>query len=57
MRLSAAESWTADRVEVSRGLVLADLDQDGDLDALVTNGGTRARLYRNQVPVGGAGWR
>ena len=34
-------------LEVSRGLIAADLDQDGDLDLLVTNIEGPARLYRN----------
>ena len=36
--------------EVSRGLAVGDIDQDGDLDLLVTNCGGRARLFRNQFP-------
>jgi hypothetical protein len=32
---------------VSRGLALGDVDNDGDLDMLVTNASDRARLYRN----------
>jgi hypothetical protein len=35
------------RVENSRGLVFGDVDNDGDIDLLVTNEGGRARLYRN----------
>ena len=35
------------RVENSRGLVFGDVDNDGDIDVLVTNEGGRARLYRN----------
>jgi len=36
--------------EVSRGLLTADVDADGDLDILVTNANGPARLYRNDVP-------
>ncbi len=37
-------------VEASRGLVLGDIDRDGDFDFLVTNSGSAARLYRNDAP-------
>lgn len=36
--------------EVSRGLLAADIDADGDLDILVTNANGPARLYRNDIP-------
>jgi hypothetical protein len=38
-----------DAVENSRGLAFGDVDNDGDIDLLVTNEGGRARLYRNDV--------
>ena len=36
--------------EVSRGLLAADIDADGDLDILLTNANGPARLYRNDIP-------
>ncbi|MCY3620551.1 MAG: CRTAC1 family protein [Gammaproteobacteria bacterium] len=39
--------------EVSRGLLTADVDADGDLDILVTNANGPARLYRNDIPEKG----
>ena len=47
--LAAADDFTA-RVEVSRGLALADYDDDGDLDLLLANAEGPARLYRNDFP-------
>lgn len=38
-----------DAVEVSRGLLAADIDRDGDLDLLVTNSNGSVRLYQNQT--------
>ncbi|KAA5539205.1 CRTAC1 family protein [Roseiconus nitratireducens] len=35
--------------EMSRGLALGDIDNDGDTDFVVVNNEGRARLYRNQV--------
>ncbi|MCP3980207.1 MAG: CRTAC1 family protein [bacterium] len=37
-------------VEVSRGLAIGDVDDDGDVDLLVSNAQGPARLYRNDVP-------
>ena len=37
----------ASRTEVSRGLAFGDMDNDGDLDLLLTNTAGPARLYRN----------
>ena len=34
-------------VEVSRGLAFGDYDEDGDIDLLVMNTASKARLYRN----------
>jgi hypothetical protein len=40
-------------VEVSRGLAVGDLDNDGDMDLVVTNTEGAARLLRNDVPRAG----
>ena len=38
------------RCEVSRGLCIGDIDNDGDLDMLLANTAAPARLYRNIAP-------
>lgn len=37
----------------ARGLIYGDIDNDGDLDLLVTNVGERARLYQNNASKSG----
>ncbi len=41
---------------VGRGVVTADIDGDGDLDALLTVNGGAPRLYRNDLNPGSAQW-
>jgi hypothetical protein len=36
-------------IDLSRGLIVGDVDRDGDLDVLVTSTAGPARLYRNDV--------
>jgi hypothetical protein len=47
---SAQAASFCGQIENSRGLAFGDVDNDGDLDLLVTNEGGRARVYRNDVP-------
>ena len=37
-------------IEITRGLVVGDVDSDGDLDLLITNIHGPVRLYRNDAP-------
>ena len=40
-------------IEITRALATGDIDDDGDLDVLVSNIQGRARLYRNDAPRAG----
>ncbi len=46
---SAAGGPAFDRAEVGRGAAFGDIDNDGDIDILVTNNGGPARLLLNQT--------
>ena len=53
-RLAQAEGRTfTSTKEVTRGLALGDLDEDGDLDLVVTNAQGPARIFRNEAPRAG----
>jgi hypothetical protein len=43
-------NWGFDYVGVSHGIATADLDNDGDLDAIVNNLNDAASIYRNDAP-------
>ena len=48
--ISAANAPFCGNAGVGRGLAMADLDEDGDLDLVVTHGGGPAQLFRNVAP-------
>ncbi|MDX1502326.1 MAG: ASPIC/UnbV domain-containing protein, partial [Thermoanaerobaculia bacterium] len=50
---SQAAGELATRAEVSRAVMVGDLDHDGDLDALLTQCDGPARLFRNDAPRAG----
>jgi hypothetical protein len=41
--------WGFDQVGIARGMCLADLDNDGDLDVVVNNLNSPAAVYRNET--------
>ncbi|MCA9236884.1 MAG: CRTAC1 family protein [Planctomycetales bacterium] len=42
--------------QISRGMAIADLDRDGDLDLAVQQSNNELRVYRNDAPPAGAHW-
>mgnify|MGYP001401722443 CR=1 FL=1 len=53
LRFVRMPGWELDSANSGRGMVLADLDGDGDLDIVVNNLRGPARLFENQLCRGG----
>jgi hypothetical protein len=47
-----APEWALGSTASGRGMVMADLDEDGDLDIVVNNLRSRAQLFENQLCTG-----
>lgn len=46
----------ASNVELSRGLAFGDIDEDGDIDMVVSRVGNGLRVFRNDAPAPGNHW-
>ncbi|MFN3331755.1 MAG: ASPIC/UnbV domain-containing protein, partial [Caldilinea sp.] len=53
LRFVRMPGWQLDSINSGRGMVMADLDDDGDLDIVVNNLRGPARLFENQLCRGG----